>query len=147
MRQAGHLAAFAPFIGHDWKAPLPGGPLTDTVHFEWVLGDQFVRNIHKVRSSDGETVYEGEAIYAWDSRAEHITWWYWNSTGGYITGTVTVDSDGSLVADGDNRGPTNQIDRTHARMRMGNGQWTMATWQEKDGKRTDEPPRLYRPVK
>ena len=76
----GRLDAFAPLIGRDWTAPLPKGNLTDTQRFEWVYGKKFIRNTHAVKTANGEVVYEGETVYAWDSRSGRIVWWYWNAS-------------------------------------------------------------------
>jgi hypothetical protein len=138
------LAIFAPLVGADWVAELQGGQVTDTQRYEWTLDRKFIRNTHQVRTNDGQVVYEGETIYAWDSRGDRIVWWYWNTTGGYVTGTVTVAPDGTLVVEGDNHGPKDQLDRTRVRIRISSDAWTSAGSQERDGKWTDLPLRTYR---
>jgi len=138
------LAIFTPFIGSEWTTELQAGQVTDTQRYEWTLDRKFVRNTHQVRTKDGQVVYEGETIYAWDSRADRIVWWYWNTTGGYVTGTVTVDTDGTLLVEGENHGPRNQLDRTRSRIRQSPAGWTSEGSQEKDGKWTDLPVRTYR---
>jgi hypothetical protein len=90
-------------------------------------------------------VYEGETIYAWDQRAGRIVWWYWNSTGGYVTGTVTV-SGGAMLAEGENHGAADQLDRVRSVMRIGSDEWTSVGSQERDGKWIQQSPRTYRPV-
>jgi len=139
------LAIFAPLIGRDWVAPFSDNNVTDTQRFEWVFGDKFVRNVHHVRAGK-QVVYEGETLYAWDERAKRIVWWYWNTTGGFVTGTVTVKGDGEIVSEGENHGATNQLDRTRTVMRIGNNEWTSTGSQEKDGTWTDQPARTYKPA-
>ena len=68
----GHLDALKPLIGRDWSAPLPGGQVTDTQRFEWMYGNRFIRNTHWVKTPNGDVVYEGETVYAWDSRADRM---------------------------------------------------------------------------
>ncbi len=101
----GQLAIFSPLVGRDWVAEFPGNNVTDTQRFEWVLGARFLRNVHHVRAG-GKVVYEGETIYAWDQRAQRIVWWYWNSTGGYVTGTIAIREDGAIATEGENHGPS-----------------------------------------
>jgi hypothetical protein len=140
----GQLALFSPLVGRDWIAQFPGNDVTDAQRFEWAIGARFLRNTHQVRAG-GKVVYEGETIYAWDHRAQRIVWWYWNSTGGYVVGTIAIREDGSLVAEGENRGAADQLDRVRTVMRIGTDQWTSAGAQERDGKWTEQPPRMYRP--
>ena len=142
--KANPLAVFAPLIGPVWVGDLPEFKLTDTQRYEWVYGDKFVRNTHQVHTADGKLVYEGETIYAWDARAERITWLYWNTTGGYVAGTVTVRDDGVLVVEGDNHGPKEQLDQVKAELRIGTDEWSMRPGKAKDGKWSFEEPRPYR---
>lgn len=142
----GQLALFSPLVGREWVAEFPGDSVTDTQRFEWALGAKFLRNVHHVRTS-GKVVYEGETIYAWDQRAQRIVWWYWNSTGGYVVGTIAIREDGALVAEGENHGAADQLDRVRTVIRIGTDQWTSAGAQERDGKWTEQPPRTYRPVR
>ena len=142
----GQLALFSPLVGREWIAEFPGSNVTDTQRFEWVLGAKFLRNIHHVRAG-GKVVYEGETIYAWDQRAQRIVWCYWNSTGGYVTGTIAIREDGALVADGENHGAADQLDRVRTVMRIGADQWTSTGAQERNGKWTEQSPRVYTPVK
>ena len=140
----GQLAIFGPLVGRTWVAQFPGNNVTDTQRFEWVLGARFLRNVHHVRAGD-KVVYEGETIYAWDSRAQRIVWWYWNSTGGYVTGTIAIREDGAIVADGENHGAKEQLDRVRSVMRIRPDEWTSAGAQERNGTWTEQPPRTYRP--
>lgn len=141
----GQLAVFSPLVGREWIAAFPDGDVTDTQRFEWVLGARFLRNVHHVRAA-GKVVYEGETIYAWDQRAQRIVWWYWNSTGGYVTGTIAIGERGELVATGENHGAADQLDRVRTVIRIGAGEWTSTAAQEREGKWTDLPTRTYRPV-
>src|SRR5262245_31605183 len=82
------LRPFAGLAGQSWVAALPGGKLTDTQTWTWAYGGKFLRSVHEVRDGDGKTVYGGETIYAWDAREEHLVWWYFNATGGFVEGTL-----------------------------------------------------------
>lgn len=144
-RPLGQLAMFGPLVGRDWIAEFPGNGVTDTQRFEWAVGAKFLRNVHHVRAS-GKIVYEGETIYAWDQPTQRIVWWYWNSTGGYVIGTIAIREDGALVADGENHGAADQLDRVRSTMRIGTNQWTSVGAQQRDGKWTEQPVRTYRPI-
>lgn len=139
------LAVFAPLVGADWRAPLPGGPLTDTQHFEWMYDGLFVRNTHHV-DADGKTVYKGETVYGWDARAHQIVWWYWNETGGYLTGSVTPNADGSLLIEGENHGPADQLDRVRQTIRINGTSWTREGSDEKSGQWSAPVARTYQRV-
>jgi hypothetical protein len=143
---ARELEVFAPFVGGAWVAALSGEGVTDTQRFEWTLGGRFVRNTHEVRAQS-QVVYAGETIYAWDVRAEKIVWWYWNTTGGFVTGTLTIDADGSFTTEGENHGAKDQLDRTRSRIRFAGDSWTSQGSQEKNGSWTEQPVRTYRRVK
>jgi hypothetical protein len=140
------LAVLAPLVGGDWRAPLPGGQLTDTQHFEWMYDQMFLRSTHHVDSADGKTVYKGETVYGWDARAHQIVWWYWNETGGYLTGTLTANPDGSLLLEGENHGPANQLDRTRQTIRIASASWTMETSQQQAAQWTPAIMRTYQKV-
>jgi len=141
------LAVLAPLIGSDWRAPLPGGTLTDTQHFEWMYDGMFIRNTHHVDTADGKTVYRGETVYGWDARAHEIVWWYWNETGGYLTGTVTPNADGSLLLEGENHGPADQLDRSRQTIRISAASWTTEGSQQNAGQWTPPVVRTYQKVK
>ena len=81
------LEPFAPLVGTSWVATFPNGA-SDEQKFEWLYDGRFLRNTHEVKSPEGAVVYAGETIYAVDTDGT-IGWWYWNTTGGYMTGTVT----------------------------------------------------------
>lgn len=140
----GKLEAFAPLIGRDWTAPLPNGNLTDTHRFEWIYGRKFIRNTHAVKSANGQVVYEGETVYAWDARASRIVWWYWNASGGFLEGTASIGSDGAITTEGQNHGGANQLDRTRSTMRITPDGWTFSPSSEKDGVWETAPTRTYR---
>jgi len=141
---AGKLDAFAPLIGRDWTSPLPKGNLTDTQHFEWMYGKKFVRNTHAVKTAKGEVVYEGETVYAWDARSSRIVWWYWNASGGYLEGTVSIGADGAINTEGQNHGNSDQLDRIRSSIRIMGDRWTFAPSYEKDHVWNSEPIRTYR---
>ena len=141
----GQLAIFSPLVGRDWVAEFPGNNVTDTQRFEWVLGARFLRNVHHVRAG-GKVVYEGETIYAWDQRAQRIVWWYWNSTGGYVVGTIAIREDGAIATEGENHGAVDQLDRVRSVVRIGTDEWTSAGAQERAGKWTELPMRTYKPA-
>lgn len=140
----GKLDAFAPLIGRDWTAPLPVGNLTDTQHFEWMFGKKFIRNIHAVKTVKGEVVYEGETVYAWDARSDRIVWWYWNASGGFLEGTASIATDGTISTEGENHGDPNQLDRVRSTIRITGDGWTFAPSIERNHVWEDEPTRTYR---
>ena len=117
------LQRFAPLVGTRWRAAFPGGELHDTQEFEWMLGGQFVRNVHRVTSDSGEVVYEGETVWGWDHEAERLRWWYFNSTGGQVIGDL-VDQEGRWIAEGRNFGPEGQTSRVRSEMVVGADGWT-----------------------
>ena len=140
----GHLDALKPLIGRDWSAPLRGGQVTDTQRFEWMYGNRFIRNTHWVKTPNGDVVYEGETVYAWDNRAGRIVWWYWNATGGYVEGTASIGTDGAITTEGQNHGDASQLDRTRSTMRITGNAWTFVASSEKDGVWENGPERTYR---
>lgn len=79
-------------VGHCWVGAFPDGRATDEHCFEWVFDRKFIRDRHLVRGRAAP--YEGETLYGWDARAARITWWYWNSDGDVLTGTVDVTPHG-----------------------------------------------------
>lgn len=140
----GKLDAFAPLVGRDWTAPLPTGNVTDTQRFEWMYGTKFIRNTHAVKTANGQVVYKGETVYAWDARANKIVWWYWNASGGFVEGTASIGADGTISTEGQNHGGANQLDRTRSTMRITPDGWTFTASSEKDGKWDTGPTRTYR---
>jgi hypothetical protein len=101
------LLPFASLVGKAWVGEFPGGNMTDEQTFEWIFGGKFLRSVHKVVNTDGATVYEGETIFAWHPNGKTIVWWYFNATGGFITGTITQADDG-WVFEGINHSPPPQ---------------------------------------
>lgn len=102
------LQPFASLVGKVWVGEFPGGNMIDEQKFEWIFGGRFLRAVHKaVNTSDGATVYEGETIFAWHPGGKTIVWWYFNATGGFITGTITQADDG-WVFEGINHSPPPQ---------------------------------------
>jgi hypothetical protein len=81
-------------IGSCWTGTFPGGKTTDTHCFESMFDGKFVRDRHVVRG--GKQPYEGETVYAWDSRQKKVVYTYWASDGGMSTGTME-QTEGGLV--------------------------------------------------
>jgi hypothetical protein len=98
---------FAALCGRTFVAPFPDGDLTDTQTFAWMLGGHFVRNRHTVSNAEGKVLYEGETVYTVDARSGDVVWWYWNTTGGYVVGTLTVEGE-RVVFEGENHAPEGQ---------------------------------------
>ncbi len=111
------LEAFDPLVGQVWVASFPNGGMTDEQEFEWVFGGKFLRNVHRVKNAEGDVVYEGETIYAWDPKAEAIVWWYWNATGGFVTGTLE-ETDEGWAFEGVNHAPPPQPERVKGLFRL-----------------------------
>jgi hypothetical protein len=89
-------APLAFLAGHCWQGTLPGARKdTDTHCFNWVYGEQFVRDVHTVHG-DGHKDYVGETIYFWDSTAKQLRYLYIESDGGSNIGAVESE-DGMLV--------------------------------------------------
>ena len=80
------LQPLAPLAGASWVADFPNGKARDTHHYSWVFNGKFLRDVHEVATLDGKVIYSGETIFAHDVETGKLVWWYWNSTGGYITG-------------------------------------------------------------
>lgn len=132
-KSADPLAPLAPLADHAWEAAFPDGKLTDRQQFEWLYGRKFLRNPHQVRDASGQVVYSGETIYGWDASAATIRWWYFNATGGWIDGTVTVEADGALRFDGDNHAGAGQPAKVRSSSRFEGDLWISTTWFERDG--------------
>ena len=79
------LAPFAPLVGHCWAGPVPGNPGTDRHCFESVYGGQHIRDRHVVTVGASD-VYEGETLYS--VKGSQVVFTYWNSLGGFGTGTA-----------------------------------------------------------
>jgi hypothetical protein len=117
------LSPFEPLVGTVWVASFPGSEMIDEQEFEWVFGGKFLRNVHRVKNAEGSVVYEGETIYAWDVTTQTVVWWYWNSTGGYVTGTLEKTTDG-WAFEGANHARPPQPERVRGLFRLGSaGEW------------------------
>lgn len=132
-RPIGALEVLAPLTAASWVAAFPDSDgATDTQRFEWMYGGKFLRNTHQVRDGSGRVVYEGETVYAWDWSAERVVWWYWNTTGGHVVGTMDPE-DGALVFEGVNHGPDGQTPAVKGEIRMVEGGWTATQLFLRDG--------------
>jgi hypothetical protein len=81
-------------VGHCWVGTFPDGKQTDEHCFEWVFDHKFIRDHHVVRN--GASPYEGETLYGWDPKEKRLAFWYWNSNGDILRGTVEYTA-GSIV--------------------------------------------------
>ena len=81
-------------VGDCWVGAFPDGKQTDEHCFEWVYDRKFIRDRHVVRNA--KAPYAGETIYGWDARAKQLAYWYFNSEGEVIVGTVEYRP-GSIV--------------------------------------------------
>ena len=129
-----YFKPFAPLVGSTWVADFPSGGMVDTHTYEWVYGGKFLRNIHHVSDSANKVVYQGETIFGWDHKQKKIVWWYWNQTGGHLTGTLTFEG-GKYVIDGINNAPgdQNQTDKVRGEMTIGKDGWQSSQFFWKDG--------------
>ncbi|HVR42361.1 MAG TPA: hypothetical protein VMS56_02850 [Thermoanaerobaculia bacterium] len=139
------LAPLAPLVGSRWVGTFPGGKLTDEQRFEWVFGGRFLRNTHQVKNEAGEVVYEGETIYAWDETDRQIVWWYWNATGGFITGTLKREGD-AWIASGVNHAPESQTPAVRSEIRISDGSWESRSFFQRDGEWTERFRMTFRPA-
>jgi hypothetical protein len=78
-------------VGDCWSGTFPDGKQTDEHCFEWVYDRKFIRDRHVVRN--GQAPYAGETLYGWDARARRLAFWYFNSEGDVILGTVEYQGD------------------------------------------------------
>ena len=139
------LAPLAPLVAREWIATFPNG-LTDTQSSQWLYGRKFIRNPHQVRDASGKVVYEGETIYGWDAGAKELRWWYFNATGGWIDGTVTVEEDGTLLFEGTNHGGPGQTAKVRSTTSFAEPErWLATTWFWKDGAWVPERELEFRP--
>lgn len=111
------LEPFERLVGTVWIGAFPDGSLTDEQEFEWVYEGRFLRNRHRVKDAAGIVVYEGETIYAWDVSSETVVWWYWNATGGFVTGTLAQTEAGWSFA-GANHAPAPQPEKVKGLFRF-----------------------------
>jgi|HubBroStandDraft_5_1064220.scaffolds.fasta_scaffold105346_2 hypothetical protein len=92
----GPYQSLAFLAGGCWKGDLPRqGSLKqgDEHCFSWVYPGLFIRDLHRVRSSDGRPDYQGETIYYWDAKSQQLQYLYVESDGGHSEGTVTSAGD------------------------------------------------------
>ena len=73
-------------VGHCWVGTFPDGKQSDEHCFEWVFDHKFIRDRHVVRN--GASPYAGETLYGWDPKEKRLGFWYWNSDGEILRGTV-----------------------------------------------------------
>jgi hypothetical protein len=78
-------------VGDCWVGTFPDGKQTDEHCFEWVYDRKFIRDRYVVRN--GKAPYAGETLYGWDARAKRMAFWYWNSDGEVMVGTVEYHPD------------------------------------------------------
>ena len=78
-------------VGDCWEGTFPDGKQTDEHCFEWVYDRKFIRDRHVVRN--GKAPYAGETIYGWDAKEKRMAYWYWNSDGEMMAGTVEYRPD------------------------------------------------------
>ena len=78
-------------VGQCWVGTFPDQKQTDEHCFEWVFNGKFIRDRHKVRN--GKAPYEGETLYGWNNKAQRVVFWYWNSEGDILQGTVEHKAD------------------------------------------------------
>jgi hypothetical protein len=78
-------------VGQCWVGTFPDQKQTDEHCFEWVFNGKFIRDRHKVRN--GKAPYEGETLYGWNNKAQRVVFWYWNSEGEILQGTVEHKAD------------------------------------------------------
>jgi hypothetical protein len=89
-----HFQAQAFLAGSCWKGTFPDGKRTDEHCFEWIYGEQFLRDRHTV--AGGAAPYGGETIYYFDAPSKTVHYLYINMLGGASRGTVAV-KDGGLM--------------------------------------------------
>ena len=104
------LQQLGSLVGKVWVGEFPGGNMTDEQRFEWIFEKKFLRNTHRVIDAEGKVTYEGETIFAWHPAGQTLVWWYFNATGGFITGTIT-ESEAGWEFEGINHSPPPQPPR------------------------------------
>jgi hypothetical protein len=78
-------------VGDCWVGTFPDSKQTDEHCFEWVYDRKFIRDRHVVRN--GKAPYAGETLYGWDAKEKRLAFWYWNSDGEVLVGTVEYRPD------------------------------------------------------
>lgn len=82
------LQPLAFLAGHCWQGTFPNSKVTDRHCFTWVYGGKFLRDQHAVHRGDGRPDDLGETVYFWDPKAGQLQYFYIESDGGFIRGTV-----------------------------------------------------------
>ena len=130
-------------------ADFPGGKLSDTQIWSWAYDGKFLRSVHEVKDAEGRVVYGGETIYGWDAREERLTWFYFNATGGIVTGTLEPDVEGGegrwRVA-GENHGPAEQLQEVRGLMAIEGDGWSSTSFALKDGEWREQAKLVFRPA-
>ena len=117
---------FRPFqflVGDCWVGRFPDGKQTDEHCFEWVYDRKFIRDRHVVRT--GKAPYAGETIYGWDAKAKRLAFWYFNSEGDVMVGTVEYRPD-SIVFPTQYETDNGKIDLRATWMRTGPDSYRVA---------------------
>src|SRR4051812_19319402 len=78
-------------VGDCWTGAFPDGKQTDQHCFEWAYDRKFIRDRHVVRN--GKAPYSGETLYGWGAKEKRLAFWYWNSDGEFLAGTVEYHPD------------------------------------------------------
>lgn len=82
--------------GSCWKGDLPQRDSlkqTDEHCFSWVYPGLFIRDQHRVHSSDGRPDYQGETVYFWDAKSKQLRYLYIENDGGHSDGSVQTEGD------------------------------------------------------
>jgi hypothetical protein len=146
------LRPLAALVGPKWVADFPGGKLSDTQIWSWAYDGKFLRSVHEVKDAEGRVVYGGETIYGWDAREEHLTWFYFNATGGIVTGTLEPDvpdvegSEGRWRIAGENHGPADQLQEVRGLMAIEGDGWSSTSFALKDGEWREQAKLVFRPA-
>lgn len=109
------FAMMKPLIGKQFKGSFPNSSVYDEQHFSTVYDGKFIRNIHFVKDETGKILYEGETIFARDLQKGTVQFWYWNTTGGYVVGSLVLEGQRIMVT-GKNTGPANQTPEVKSSM-------------------------------
>ncbi len=88
------LGSLTELAGSCWSGKFPNGAI-DTHCWDWAIQGRFLRDRHTVESEAG--LYSGETLYGWDAGAEVVTFWYFNSLGGFSEGTVVAIGEQLLI--------------------------------------------------
>jgi hypothetical protein len=89
-----HFRPMEFLVGSCWIGAFPDGKSTDEHCFEWMFDGKFIREHHVVRGT--AEPYGGETVFAWDAEKEQLVFWYWNTQGGFSTGTGEYTGEGII---------------------------------------------------